>query len=78
MFEVVLHIREVGFEVCFDDGEAIIRFGAVLVVGLLEGADKIGDVVAGIGWIVMFRGDRRGRRVVDITRDCFSVGTASG
>ena len=77
VFEVVLHIREVGFEVCFDDGKAIIRFGAVLVVGLLEGSDEIGDVVAGIGGIIMFRGDRRGRRVVDVTGDCFSVGTAS-
>ena len=77
MFEVVLHVCEVGFEVRFDDGEAIIRFGAVLVVGLLEGSDEIGDVVAGIGGIVMFRGDRCGRRVVDVTGDCFVVGTAS-
>ena len=78
MFEVVLHVCEVGFEVRFDDGKAIIRFGAVFVVGLFEGSNEIGDVVAGIGWRDMFRGDRRGRRVVDVTGDCFSVGTASG
>ena len=78
VLEVVFHVSEVVFEVLFNDGEAIICFGAVLVVGLLEGSDEIGDVVAGIGGIIMFRGDRRGRRVVDITGDCFSVGTASG